>query len=242
MHQAYRELLLARAAAAVAEAAALRGVNHKGLKGQLRETLIRLLLRPLFPPRIGVGTGEVITHRGQTSTQQDVVVFDKSEVPPLLVGEEGGLFPLESLIYTIEVKSVLNAEELRRANESARSIDMALKDLTYILEDHAEPPTYPRPLSALFAFESDAKDKDELERYFEQFKPEDQKLQILCVVGKGCWANQRSDKWIEWPRTQDHEEILGFLGVLLNSLEPQLRKPRTAKPGQYFTNAPPRSR
>lgn len=139
MHPAYRNLLLARASALVAEAQAFRAVNHNGLKEQLRETLVRLLLRPLLPPQVGVGTGEVITHNGKTSTQQDVVVFDKTDVPPLLVGDVGGLFPLESLVYTVEVKSILSIEELRKANESARSIDTVLGDLTYFIEDHPAP-------------------------------------------------------------------------------------------------------
>jgi len=85
MNVVYRDLILARAQAAIGAAKAATGVGHSGLKGQLREIVIRDLLRPLFPSDIGLGTGEIITADNQRSRQQDIVVFDKSIVPPVLL-------------------------------------------------------------------------------------------------------------------------------------------------------------
>ena len=70
MNQLYREIMLSRIYAAVGAARAVQKVSHKGLKGQMREILIRDLFRPLFPKVIGVGTGKVLTSENQQSKQQ----------------------------------------------------------------------------------------------------------------------------------------------------------------------------
>jgi len=59
MNSTYLEMVLARVHAAVGAAQAVRGIGHKGLKGQLREIVIRDLLCPLFPTDVGLGTGEL---------------------------------------------------------------------------------------------------------------------------------------------------------------------------------------
>jgi hypothetical protein len=105
MNQAFRELVSASAAATVAAARALASVSHSGLKGALRETLVRDFLLPLLPPQLAVGHGVVVTARNDQSTEQDVVVFNRSVVPPVLLDPQTGLFPLESVLYAVEVKS-----------------------------------------------------------------------------------------------------------------------------------------
>ena len=120
MNTVYREIIRARAEAAIGAARAVTGIGHTGLKGQLREIVIRDLLRPLFPSDIGLGTGVIITAANQQSQEQDVVVFDKSIVPPILLEGATGLFPIESVIYGIEIKSKLTATELKSSIDSAR--------------------------------------------------------------------------------------------------------------------------
>ena len=123
MNQAFRDLFAARVAGAVASAQALSQVNHAGLKGALREVLVRDLLRPFLPPTIGVGHGVVITAYDEQSTEQDVVIYSRSTMPCLLVDEEGGVFPLESTLFTMEVKSTLTLQELRETEEKARTLE-----------------------------------------------------------------------------------------------------------------------
>jgi hypothetical protein len=50
-------------------------------------------------------------------------MYDTRVLPPFLADPTIGLFPLESVLYTIEVKSVLTAADLRQAYESALQID-----------------------------------------------------------------------------------------------------------------------
>ena len=85
MNTVYRDLILARVQAAVGAAKAVTNITHKGLKGQLREIVIRDLFSPLLPSDVGIGTGEIISANNRQSGQQDVVIFDKSILPPILL-------------------------------------------------------------------------------------------------------------------------------------------------------------
>jgi hypothetical protein len=55
MHQAYQDLIVNRATQMVGAAKALKSINHSGLKGQLRELVVRELLNPVLPPGYMVG-------------------------------------------------------------------------------------------------------------------------------------------------------------------------------------------
>jgi hypothetical protein len=79
MNSTFRSLLVARVHAAIGAARAVAGLTHPGLKGLLREIVVRELLRPLLPPRAGLGHGQLINAYDQQSTEQDVVyLFDES--------------------------------------------------------------------------------------------------------------------------------------------------------------------
>ncbi|WP_336971439.1 DUF6602 domain-containing protein [Sphingobium aromaticiconvertens] len=102
MHPAFQSLIVNRAAIAVAAAGAIQKINHKGLKGQLRELVVRELLEPLLPPGCVIGSGEVVSAYGGTSNQIDVVVADRRVLPPVLI-RDAGIFPLEAcLLIAVE--------------------------------------------------------------------------------------------------------------------------------------------
>jgi hypothetical protein len=167
MNVVYRDLILARVQAAIGAARAATGIGHSGLKGQLREIVIRDLFRPLFQADIGLGTGEIITADNQRSRQQDVVVFDKSIVPPVLLEGTTGVFPIESVLYTIEIKTLLTAGELKSSFDSASQLAF----LRYLpggydvdcqpIESHTQ-----AVIGNILAFESDlsGSDKTEIQR------------------------------------------------------------------------------
>jgi hypothetical protein len=117
---------------AVARAQACSTVGHNGLKGTLREIVVADLLRPLLPADVGIGTGQIIAHNGRTSRQHDVIIYDRSILPPILFDGGTGLFPVESVAYAIEIKSTLNAGELQSAHDAA----LELAELEYTSGEH----------------------------------------------------------------------------------------------------------
>jgi hypothetical protein len=134
MNITHRDLMLSHVHATIGAAKAVQSIGHKGLEGQLREIVIRELFRPLFPNDIGVGTGEIITASNRHSKQQDVVIYDKRILPPFLLEQSVGIFPIESVLYTIEVKSVLNADRLRASHGSAKE----LREFDYLPGEYDE--------------------------------------------------------------------------------------------------------
>src|SRR4051812_37656938 len=100
MNRVYTDLLRARIAGAMSEAAALRGINHNGLVGELREVVVGRLLAPLLPPNIGISSGVIISYQGHQSPQMDVIVYDRTLLPPFLLAEKG-LIPIEAVLFSV---------------------------------------------------------------------------------------------------------------------------------------------
>jgi hypothetical protein len=205
-------------------ARALIGVQHKGLKGRLREVVIRDLLRPLFPTDIGLGSGEIVDTQDRHSTEQDIVIYDKAILPPFLLEERDGLFPVESVLYTIEVKSVLDSGGLRKSHQDAKQLDdFYYAAGEYNSDDCPIPGTCERIIPCVFAFASDLSGNgaDEVERYdgIWQEDSDEPVIRVLCVVDRDTWSwwpNQKT--WRQMARRGDPlEEVVAFVAGILNT-------------------------
>jgi hypothetical protein len=154
------------------------------------------------------------------SPQQDVVVYDTRLLPPFLADPSVGLFPVESVLYAIEIKSELNTPELKKAHKNAS----VLKSLTY-QTGHYDEGGNPkegvthRLATAVFAFRTNltGKTTTELERY-KKLEPEGEPaIMQLCVVGSGTWYWYRQ-QWNEVLPVHPYYEVLAWLtGVVVNS-------------------------
>lgn len=211
-------------------------MENAGLKGALREILIADLFRPLLPTDIGVATGLVISSfHNKQSAQQDIVLFDRRILPPLLFERGLAIIPVEAALVTVEVKSCLSATELKKAIENAR----LLRDLDLlggIRDDGGKfadvQTSGPQPL--LFALESDLSSagKTEVQRCAELNGDGPALLRGICIAGKGSWWPQRKaildkpsgrylspdgkfftgkEEWHEVPPDKDHQEVLAML-------------------------------
>lgn len=95
-------------------------VNEKGdLKhpaefGIYREKIIKHLIQPFLPSRLAIGTGFIITSKNETSTQCDLIIYDKDNTP-VIENEEQRFFPIECVVGVIEVKSRLDKSKLKEA-------------------------------------------------------------------------------------------------------------------------------
>lgn len=127
MHTAYRALLSSHVMTAVNAARAAAAISHRGVRGRIREILVGELFRPLAPADIGVGTGQVISSAGDTSAEQDVVIYDRRVLPPALFKGDLGVFPIESVVATIEVKTTLTAQELKRSRQRDNDSDVPIQ-------------------------------------------------------------------------------------------------------------------
>ena len=197
MNRVYRDLLFNLAERAVRDASSISGLLHSGLKGQLRELFVRELLEPMMPKEYVVGSGNIISSYDDISRQIDVVVCDRRILPPILYESALGMFPIESALMTIEVKSKLNACRLKSSHASAEAVAKFQHQPPIIktgsgVEAKYEPDVNYKPehvIPYLFAFSSDleGEGKTELERYIELIGEGEPTLRGICVLGRGFW-------------------------------------------------------
>ena len=222
MNKAYRDLIASRVTGTIEAAKAMAAITHAGLKGQLRETLIRDLFRPLFPADVGIGTGQIVTIDNQLSPQIDVILYDRRILPGVLYEGTTGLFPIEAVTAVIEVKSTLTASELTTAIDSARMLSTAtyqsgLRDpySGAVLQHKIE-----RLVPAVFALSTDLTEggKSELDRLGELGGADGDTIRCICVVGRGYWFSI-ADKWYPGPQPDDVAEVLAFIASISDSIE-----------------------
>lgn len=216
----YKDLFRSRVSSAIGQARSASGVSHSGLKGEIAEILIRELFKPLLPSDVGVATGQILEfHNDKLSPQQDVIIYDKSILPPILYEGTKGIIPVESVLYTIEIKTTLNAAELRKAHEAAKELysfcylpgkrDQYGNELNHPVE---------KARSVIFALNSDLSvgGKSEVERYREIYGMEYPYLRAICVTGKEYWWEKRGS-WIRLVGTEEYDETLAFIGGISNT-------------------------
>ena len=122
MSSHYIPLIDSQIALAMGRAKDAGELIHKGLRGRAREIFIRDLLRPFINPNFEICTGVVVDSKGRQSNQIDIIIYDKSLLPPIMLTAEEGIIPCESTLATIEIKSKLTSEELQKSVVNARSV------------------------------------------------------------------------------------------------------------------------
>ena len=244
-NKAYTDIIRARIAGALAEAKALSEINHHGVVGALREAVIRQLIVPLLPSHMAASTGVVTSYNGEQSRQCDIVIYDRRLLQTVLVAE-AGLFPVEAQIAHIEVKSRLNMTELRKAHKGAVSM-FRLPMMSGVHDEHDRPEFQGArtPLAARFAFDSDLAGKPDNDAEIKRYRRvhasygSPPMLELICVVGSGCWIDTMKG-WAAWSGDK-HEEVIGFLACLSNTLPRVAASRGEARLGMYLGHSGPRA-
>jgi len=214
-------------------------VSHSGLKGELVAILIRELFKPLLPSDVGVASGQIIEfYNDRLSPQQDIIIYDKSILPPILYEGTKGIIPIESVLYTIEIKTTLNSHELKIAHEAAKALhtfcylpgqrDQFEQEITHPIE---------RARSVIFALNSDLSltGKTEVERYRKIYGAEYPHLRAICVAEKDYWWESRGS-WINFTGTDVFDETLAFIGGISNTYKWVARTRGWPNLGNYIIN------
>jgi hypothetical protein len=105
-------------------------LEHSSMVGSAREFLIKRVLKSILPSLVHIGTGKIIDAKGNASNQIDVVLFDP-RFPKFEIESGIGMYPLEGVIATIEVKSTLTTTSLKDALDNT----LSLVKLTPAFED-----------------------------------------------------------------------------------------------------------
>ena len=111
---------------------------HPGEFGTYRERVFKSLIKKYIPARYDVGTGFIITSKGNVSTQCDLIIFDK-ENTPILENEEQRFFPVESVVGVIEVKSNITKKEFTEALRKLSEVKKLREDASgapFVFKNH----------------------------------------------------------------------------------------------------------
>jgi len=132
-------------------------VEHNPTKGGCREDIIRNFIAKIIPPWIGVGHGIIVDRSGKQSPQIDIIIYNKNLLPVLFrEGMTEWFFPIDCVIYVIEVKSILNASEITDCIEKYKK----LKSLERKVNDPIN--------TVVLGYTTDLIQKNELVRYTEK--------------------------------------------------------------------------
>lgn len=99
--------------------ARIRQPEETGLQ---REKEIRNVLQKYLPKKCSLGKGVVESADGLRSQGQDVVIYHAMVCPLLFGGEDQGVYPIESIYATIEVKSYLDSTTLKDSVKKIQSV------------------------------------------------------------------------------------------------------------------------
>jgi len=216
----FRNRLISKIRAAMAEYKEAGSLGHSLLKGRVREIAVQNLFDPLLSPDFRIGTGTIIDAHGKESGETDVIVYSSKLLPPILYSDRFGTFPIDACLATVEVKSELTARELRTTLGNARKMPQ-MKYTSGIYDKDTQTVHVAVVTRTLFAFSSDAPKKDELERYKEHDSgwASCPLIKQFCVVGKGTWSfDTPGRKWYYEKPTAEHEEVVSFLTSVVDQL------------------------
>lgn len=204
---------------------AVGGLTHQGLKGTAREEYLAEFLEKYIPHQWGIGKGQIQDSLGDVSHESDLIIYDRNSLSPTLVGKSINIFPIECVKYVFEVKSTLNATEVKTTITKFDKLKSLLTG-----EDIS-------PIRVLFAFDSDLTKKTDLERLIELDEDFDRNpaIQVLIVIGKGYWFRAiREYEIVEEKKivttvvcyrrnpSPDVIELKSFLFGILDTLNPEL--------------------
>ncbi len=155
-------------------------IRHMGERGSEREAVLKSFLSAYLPTRYGISSGEIVDYEGNTSHQCDLIIYDHYNCPLLLAGRDVRIFPAESVLAVIEVKSVLSAREIEDSI-------VKIRDLKNLTRENGPIP------GIIFAYKSGWENEPimrtvaELQKHYRQLQGH-QLVDLLCILEDGLIA------------------------------------------------------
>lgn len=217
-NDSYRNRLISSIRFAYEEYKNSNNINHSGLQGRIREIALNNLFKPLLIDSIAIGTGKIIDSNSSQSHETDLIIYNKNILPPLFYNDFNGLFPIESCLYTIEVKSTSSVKNIK---DAISKTDYLINNLQFSRDYHNI--GVKNIIPVYFAFSSDLSgtNKTEIDRYIEhdKYALNCPIIKAICIIGQGYWYYDINYKnWIFHPPTQEFDEVIDFLSGILNTI------------------------
>jgi len=176
-------------------------ITNKTDEGEYLETILVNFLRTYLPKKFTIGRGYIMNDKGETSLQQDIVIYN-AENYVLLKNTEGfQVFPIECVYATVEVKSTLSKQVLKDANrnvESIKNLSCALLKVEKKTGDIVDIMQYGSVVfSSIFAFRSNSK----LKTCKNNFEKLGTAVDFLFILDKGLICHFENVKKLDKKHT-----------------------------------------
>lgn len=99
-----------------------RLVQHNAELGRANELAVANILKEILPSSLGVGTGIIIDSSGRRSLQTDIILFERSKQPQILAQTTQLIFPVETVVMALEVKTTMDADAVKDVGDKCASI------------------------------------------------------------------------------------------------------------------------
>lgn len=165
-------------------------IQHPSEMGAAREELLKTYLSQFLPIKYTVGNGIIVDSNESRSKQQDFIIYDAFSSPLMLKMQSLQIIPVESVYCTIEIKSTLTEDELKKCVNNIKSVRQLEKcRVNRVFEGFGE------PIGCVFAYTSNVSLKTLLKHLEEINKdiPKEQQISIVCVLDKGLIFNVRKN-------------------------------------------------
>lgn len=170
-------------------------IEHHGSKGSVREHDLLEFLTKYLPDNVRAeGSAEIVCADGQTSGQMDIVIYDPT-APPLFARGGYRILPAECVYAVIEVKSHLDAKELRKSIQTIGKVKRMPKTSYFPQLFQKQPQLYGKTYDGycptfgfIFAYGS-----NDLHNMSEEFiktlrtQPYEERIDAVWVLGKGSY-------------------------------------------------------
>lgn len=198
------------------QATSVRDMQHQPTKGVFRELFVTNVLVRYLVDQFGVGSGIIINQRGDPSNQTDIVVYDNRVLLPFIREERLGVFPIESVVATVEVKSNASKAEIIKAEKAAaRLCEIGGASGTWYRDKRLPEP----PNCSFFGFFGHGPKELRNEESGRKWLDANIKhLKSICVMRQFAWVKLRDLGWMLHRKDRCAEETKTYFGVLLDNI------------------------
>jgi len=203
--------------ALMARVEAIRYLDNKQKKGELIEIFVENCLKCFLTSQFGIGTGFIINHKGDQSCQTDIIIYDNRVIPPFIKEEKLGVYPAESVLNTIEIKSELTKKELLKSERKAEYLHNIYPTKIGKYSTPADY-VYVEPLYAVIGFYGKGVKELNDKQGIEWLKKNVKYISAICLVNKFSWINIMNRGWVFCPYNKEtNEETKRFIAVILDN-------------------------
>jgi hypothetical protein len=169
---------------------ARQSFSHPGTKGNASEHVWLELLQNYLPQRYQAATAHIVDSQGQFSDQIDVVIFDRQYSPFIFKFQGQVIVPAESVYAVFEAKQIINAEQVKYAQNKAQSVRKLAR--TSLPIPHAGGTFPPKPvpyiLAGLLTFDSGWNPPMDQPLLTSLVSEPESRLDLGCVAAHGVFG------------------------------------------------------